>query len=78
GTVRVGIGEEIFTMTVDSEGVSCSLGADAADLSLTSFQAHRVIFGPNRPSDVVGIPVAARPLEAWAPFPLSFLRADSV
>lgn len=78
GTVRVGIGEEMFTMTVDSEGVSCSLGADAADLSLTSFQAHRVIFGPNRPSDVVGIPVAARVLEAWAPFPLSFLRADSV
>jgi hypothetical protein len=78
GTVRVGIGEEMFAMTVNSEGVSCSPRVDAADLSLTPFQAHRVIFGPSRPSDVVGIPDAARVLEAWAPLPLSFFRADSV
>jgi predicted N-acetyltransferase YhbS len=78
GEVRIETGEEMFVMTVDSEGGRCGSAEGVADLSLTPFQAHRALFGPSRPSDVVNLPDAARVLETWAPLPLSFLRADSV
>jgi predicted N-acetyltransferase YhbS len=78
GEVRLGIGDETFVLAVDSAGVSCALDSGEADLSMTAFHAHQVLFGPRRPSDVVEIPDEARIIESWAPLPLSFMRADAV
>jgi predicted N-acetyltransferase YhbS len=78
GKVRIGIGEETYLATVDSTGASCVRDEGETDISLTSFPAHRVMFGPARPSDGAEVPDSARILESWAPLPLGFLRADCV
>jgi len=78
GTLRIGIGEETYLATVDSTDASCVRVEEGAEISLTPFAAHRVLFGPARPSDSAEIPDSARILEAWAPLPLGFLRADCV
>ena len=78
GTVRIGIGEETYLASVDSKGVSCVRDEGEADISLTPLAAHRVLFGPARPSDGVEISDSTRILESWAPLPLGFMRADCV
>jgi GNAT superfamily N-acetyltransferase len=78
GECRIAIGEERFKLFVTDDRVGCQATEEVPDLKLTPFQAHRFLFGPTRPSEVIDIPDAARAVESWLPLPLSFLRADSV
>ena len=40
--------------------------------------AHRLLFGPLRPSQVMPLPPEAQPLEAWCPMPLCWPEQDHV
>ena len=78
GEVNVEVDSDTFKLFVTTDRTGCVKTDDAPDLALTVFEAHRLLFGPSRPVDVVEIPDRARMLNTWMPLPLGFMRADSV
>jgi predicted N-acetyltransferase YhbS len=56
----------------------CERTDAAAGLSCDALTAHRLLFGPLSPAQVVELPRAVWALEAWCPLPLSWARPDGV
>ncbi len=79
GVVRVSIeGCGVLEIEVSGGGAGCRLVSGAAAIQCDSLQAHRLLFGPLKPSEVVALPAAAQALEAWCPLPLFWPTQDRV
>jgi predicted N-acetyltransferase YhbS len=79
GAVKVSIeGYGVLEIEVSAGGAGCRLVSGAAALQCDSLLAHRLLFGPLRPSEVMQLPMQAQALEAWCPLPLYWERQDGV
>ena len=79
GAAKVSIeGYGVLEIEVSGDGAGCRLVSGAAALQCDTLLAHRLFFGPLKPSEVVELPAAARALEAWCPLPLYWARQDGV
>jgi len=49
-----------------------------ATIESDALLAHRLLFGPLRPSQIIELPAAAAALDAWCPLPLYWAPQDNV
>ncbi len=78
GRAVIDVTEARLEIEVSDGATSCTLTDDEPDLVCSALDAHRILFGPEPPSNVVELPAGARLLEAWCPLPLGYVRADGV
>ena len=64
--------------TASEQNVVCELVDEVPMLTCDSKLAHRLLFGPLPPSQVMGLPKEATALEAWCPLPMHWPRQDHV
>ncbi|WP_432799178.1 GNAT family N-acetyltransferase [Poriferisphaera sp. WC338] len=67
-----------YSLSVAHNHASVSLTEEEPQLTATSEQWMRILFGPTQPSGVISIPYNARILDAWCPLPLSLMPIDHV
>ena len=79
GRVTLAIaGYGTLAIEVDADIVSCRKGDEPAMISCDSPLAHRLLFGPLPPSQLLDLPADAAALESWCPLPLFWPRTDNV
>ena len=79
GVVSVSIeGYGVLEIEVNDNEADCHLVSGTAAIECDSLLAHRLLFGPLKPSEVIELPAAARLLDAWCPLPLYWPPQDRV
>ena len=79
GVVSVSIEDYgVLEIEVNDNEADCHLVSGTAAIECDSLLAHRLLFGPLKPSEVIELPAAARLLDAWCPLPLYWPTQDRV
>ena len=79
GVVRLSIeGYGVLEIEVRGNEASCRLVEGSSMIECGALLAHRLLFGPLKPSQVIELPSATEALESWCPLPLYWAPQDSV
>lgn len=79
GTVRLSVaGFGVLEIEVNDGEAACRVVTGSSTIHCEALTAHRLLFGPLKPSQVVKLPAGAETLEAWCPLPLYWPTQDRV
>jgi hypothetical protein len=79
GNVTIGIeGNGTLAILVDGDQIDCERTEKQPALSCAPLLAHRLLFGPLPPSQLLSRPTRAQALSSWCPLPLYWASQDTV